>query len=409
MVPVATGIADYSYDHADRITAAGSTGYTVDANGNTTVRGGDNFAYDQANRLKTATVGGTTTTYVYDGDGKRTSATVGTNSPITYAYDVGRSLATLLSDGSRKYVYGVGLAYTVDNSNAVQVYHTDALGSVRAMTDATGALVQTFQTDAFGVATVTQGTSTQLFGFTGEQRDSDGLMYLRARYYDPVASRFLSRDSMPGYLVAPLSLNRYTYVQNNPINQTDPSGMAAGDGSSIWSKVWDAVKQGISQAIDDSFCNKPMSLAGCPRGPITVTNGGAPVKILLPGDLYDASTAKASMSGASPSGGNGRQTVRLWRAVEKDELADIQRYGDYGIHPNSTFKRFAFSEADIDTFIRANPTREYTKTYIDIPADKLNLMDVPYVDTGGAGYTVGIDVYDHPEFYEWFDDIHIVP
>jgi YD repeat-containing protein len=118
-----------TYDRADRIQSAGSTSYTVDANGNLTNRGGDTFAYDQANRLKTATIGGTTSSYSYDGDGKRSSKTV-SGQTTGYVYDVG-SLPDVLHDGTLKYVCGVGLAYAVDISGNPLVYHTDGLGSVR--------------------------------------------------------------------------------------------------------------------------------------------------------------------------------------------------------------------------------------------------------------------------------------
>src|SRR5207247_133003 len=130
---------------------AGTTGYTVDANGNTTARGTDAFAYDQANRLTSATVAGTTTAYAYDGDGNRASSTTG-GSTTSYAYDADRPLPVVLSDGLRKYVWGNGLAYAVDvATGALSVPHADALGSVRALTDATGALIQRDDTDPFGV------------------------------------------------------------------------------------------------------------------------------------------------------------------------------------------------------------------------------------------------------------------
>jgi len=104
----------------------------------------------QANRLISATVGGGTSTY--DGDGKRTSKTVD-GVTTSYVYDVAGGLPMLLDDGARKYVWGAGgLAFTVDKGTAaVQVYHTDGLGSVRAITDSTGSVTQTYQTDEFGV------------------------------------------------------------------------------------------------------------------------------------------------------------------------------------------------------------------------------------------------------------------
>ncbi len=98
--------------------------------------------------------------------------------------------------------------------------------------------------------------------------------------------------------------------------------------------------------------------------------------------------------------------TRLWRAVEGPELADVKRFGDYNIHPNSTFKRFAFQEKSLDDFIRANPDRSYAKTYIDLPNDKLRFM-TEHPDPGGVGRSIGIDVYETPEFYKWFSGVTI--
>ena len=149
-------------------------------------RGSYSFTYDQANRLKSATVSGTTTNYVYD---------------------VNASLPNVLTDGTLKYVYGLGLAYAMDGGGNVQVYHTDGLGSVRAITDANGNVIATYQTEEFGIPTQTQGTSTQPFQYTGQQRDAEsGLYYLRARMYDPSIARFLSRDSVFEAITNPLGI-----------------------------------------------------------------------------------------------------------------------------------------------------------------------------------------------------------
>ncbi|MBI4492852.1 MAG: hypothetical protein HY690_08685, partial [Chloroflexi bacterium] len=237
---------NYSYDRADRITTAGTMSYTVNSNGNLVARGPDTFAYDQANRVKTATIGSTSSTYGYDGDGKRVSATVGANSTVTY-YDVNGSLPVVLDDGTRKYVWGLGLAYAVDNAGNVEVYHEDGLGSVRAITDASAQVVQTYQSDEFGVASLTQvapGVQSQPFQYTGEPRDGEtGFVNLRARLYDPATGRFLQRDPFPGFDTDPLSLNRYSYVANDPINATDPSGqnplLAACAGGALSSVAFD--------------------------------------------------------------------------------------------------------------------------------------------------------------------------
>ncbi|MBI4494023.1 MAG: RHS repeat-associated core domain-containing protein [Chloroflexi bacterium] len=244
----------YSYDRADRIQSAGATAYTVDANGNLTARGTDSFAYDQGNRLKSATVTGVTTSYVFDGDGKRASMPSGVTT-TSYLYDVSATLPVLLEDGSRKYVWGQGLAYAVDSLGSVEVQHADGLGSVRALTDGNAQVVQTYQSDEFGVQTQSQGTRNQPFEYTGEQRDAEtGFVYLRARVYDPQMGRFLQRDwiakSGPGIS----GWNRYAYAANDPANLTDPSGFAAGnpaDGISLGEGVvWE------DSGAPDSECAK---------------------------------------------------------------------------------------------------------------------------------------------------------
>ena len=67
-------------------------------------------------------------------------------------------------------------------------------------------------------------TQRSAFAYNGEARDDTGLDYLRARYYDSQGGTFLTEDSYPGEDTGPLSQNRYSYVQNNPVNYTDPSG-----------------------------------------------------------------------------------------------------------------------------------------------------------------------------------------
>ena len=61
--------------------------------------------------------------------------------------------------------------------------------------------------------------------YAGEYYDEEsGLYYLRARYYDPSIGRFISMDSYEGDITNPLSLNLYTYVENDPLSYVDPSG-----------------------------------------------------------------------------------------------------------------------------------------------------------------------------------------
>lgn len=118
--------------------------------------------------------------------------------PITrYVTDPAAGLPVTLDDGSHTYVWGQGLAYAVSGTT-IEVYQTDRLGSVRAITDAAGAVTATYRTDEFGIPTASTGTSSQPFTFTGEPHDATGLTFLRARYYDPSLGRFMSRDTWAG-------------------------------------------------------------------------------------------------------------------------------------------------------------------------------------------------------------------
>lgn len=80
--------------------------------------------------------------------------------------------------------------------------------------------------DAYGNTTVNTGSPlNNPYQYNAEYTDSStGNQYLRARYYDPASGRFLTKDTYLGETNDPLSLNLYTYAQNNPINYVDPSG-----------------------------------------------------------------------------------------------------------------------------------------------------------------------------------------
>jgi RHS repeat-associated protein len=105
-----------------------------------------------------------------------------------------------------------------NSQNKKFYYHTDGLGSTTAITSSTGAVVKTYQYDVFGAIRAQTGTQPNEFTFTGEQVDGSGLQYLRARYYDNVAGRFVTQDPLP-------LLQRYPYVGDNPVNYVDPYGL----------------------------------------------------------------------------------------------------------------------------------------------------------------------------------------
>src|SRR2546422_7035313 len=110
-------------------------------------------------------------------------------------------------------------------SSATSYYHADGLGSVTSLSNAAGALAQTYTFDSFGKQTASSGSLTNPFQYTGREFDSEtNLYFYRARYYDPNVGRFLSEDQKDIGAMGEWS-NLYFYVKNSPVNLVDPFGL----------------------------------------------------------------------------------------------------------------------------------------------------------------------------------------
>jgi len=126
-----------------------------------------------------------------------------------------------------------------DTENEMVYLHTDHLGSIQSISDASGNLIEEYSYDAWGLRRDPQTweafteipESSVDRGFTGhEHLDIFSLVNMNGRMYDPVIGLFLSPDpysQMPEYTQG---LNRYSYCLNNPLSHTDPSGYSIGDG-----------------------------------------------------------------------------------------------------------------------------------------------------------------------------------
>jgi RHS repeat-associated protein len=238
----AEGVTSYTYDANDRLlteTLGGQvTQYAYDNNGNplSQVRSAiDQVVYhwNTQNELTGADItdgGGTRqVAYQYDADGIRVTSRVG-GQETRYLIDANQPTAQVVLEyspgGSNEvaYVYGID-RISQDRGGARSYYHVDGLASTRALTDATGTVTDRYTYDAFGRLLAQTGTTVNTYLFAGEQRDFNvGLDYLRARYMDFSAGRFVGRDPFGGYQEDPLSLNPYVYAHLNPADHVDPSG-----------------------------------------------------------------------------------------------------------------------------------------------------------------------------------------
>jgi RHS repeat-associated protein len=256
----------YSYDANGNRTSGGTTAttdnqlasdatytYTYDKNGNMTGKvrkdgtGSTLYAWDSRNRLTDVTFedgSGTVTGsvhYAYDANNNRISKTVkdaAGNVTLSEFYGYDGSNLLLVLDGSgnvkNRYLNGpsedqVLAEETNITSNGAGDTHwalTDHEGSVRDVVGNSGTVLDHIQYDSFGnVLSQTDAAYAMRMGYTGQVQDAEtGLNYDHARYYDPATGRFLSTDPS-GFSAG--DTNLYRYVNNSPLDNTDPTGLCA--------------------------------------------------------------------------------------------------------------------------------------------------------------------------------------
>ena len=186
------------------------------------------FVFDARDNLRQVTIGGIMVgQFLYDDDGLRIEK-LGDRGTERYTFD---DLSVLTqSDETNttlaKYDYGPNHLLSLDHqSEGLQFYLHDGLNSVSNLTTANGGIQARYQYDAFGNYRSQVGASFNRFGFTGHEVDTEtGLMYFKARFYDPETGRFLSQDAYQGTQDNPPSLHRYLYAYGNPTYYTDPTG-----------------------------------------------------------------------------------------------------------------------------------------------------------------------------------------
>ena len=156
------------------------------------------------------------------------SATTTWSRTTNYLYDGYNLLEEI--DGSGNLLARYTQATKVDEplfelrSGTTSYYEQDALGSVSSLSDASGALANTYSYDSFGKLLSSSGTLTNPFQFTGREFDAEtGLRYYRFRYFDPTIGRFISEDPV-GF---DGGINFYRYAQNNPSLLIDPFGLSS--------------------------------------------------------------------------------------------------------------------------------------------------------------------------------------
>jgi RHS repeat-associated protein len=199
----------------------------IDSNGNlaTKTEGSDSWGYEWNARNQLTRV---TKNYVeqarfgYDPLGRRVERVAG-GVATSYTYDANSILREVTGSTTLKYVHGPTIDEPLvreDGSGSFNYYHADPLGSIAKRTNQVGAVIQEYRYDAWGNIEI--GATESGFAFTSREWDPDlGLAYYRARFYDSKVGRFIGEDPIK----FSEGTNLYTYVGNDPVNSTDPSGL----------------------------------------------------------------------------------------------------------------------------------------------------------------------------------------
>ena len=171
--------------------------------------------------------------------------------------DRGRSMSHVLCETddtgtiTAYYIQGPLLVSRIGADGSQRYYHTNSIGNVVALTDENELITDRYAYTPFGLLTK-EGTTDNPFtyvGGLGVMAESDGLYFMRARFYDPDTGRFLGKDPVLGVLTEPQSLHRYVYVLNRPVVLVDASGLSCKGG-------WQECKSGeCLEAIENLFCN----------------------------------------------------------------------------------------------------------------------------------------------------------
>ncbi len=207
-----------------------------DAIGNLTNDGSNSYSYDYENHLSSIN-GGLSATYRYDALGRRVEKQTPAGTE-RYYYSLDNIIEERDGNGSvlATYVYGNATdeILSMRRNGQDYYYHQDGQGSVVALTDGGGSVVERYSYEAYGAPTIydpawNTRTATAVgnhYLYTGRFWDSEsGLYYNRARYYDPENGRFINRDPIGTWGDLHNQGNAYAYVGNDPLNYTDPTGL----------------------------------------------------------------------------------------------------------------------------------------------------------------------------------------
>jgi RHS repeat-associated protein len=235
----ASVVTTYSYNNADQLTQETTDGnsivYTHDDNGALTFKDSDsdpNVTYGHNLRGRLAQVdieNGATVEYLYNPDGIRVRSVVDGNA-TDYVIDPHNhtgyaQVLKEVGDSNTVYVTGLDVLAQATGASDPKYLLYDGHGSVRALANTAGSIVERYNYESYGKLHNFAGTPSTNLLYSGEWRDQQtGLDNLRSRWYEPLTGRFNRMDELAGNNHDPQSLHKYLYCGANPVMNVDPSG-----------------------------------------------------------------------------------------------------------------------------------------------------------------------------------------
>jgi RHS repeat-associated protein len=202
----------FTYDNANRLESYNSSAVSHDDAGRIIGLDGATYSYNDRDQI-TSITGSLSASHAYNGDGHRVKRTI-SGQTTRFVIDPNRGLPEVLAETSdsgtvlRNYVYGYGLVEQIDSAKTARYYHFDPTGSTLALTNAAGAVTDSYAYTPYGETTVS-GSTVNPFRYVGKlgvMDDGNGMQYMRARYYRPDVARFMSLDALAGAVDKPQSL-----------------------------------------------------------------------------------------------------------------------------------------------------------------------------------------------------------
>ncbi|MBR4085805.1 MAG: RHS repeat-associated core domain-containing protein, partial [Lachnospiraceae bacterium] len=202
-------MSELVYDCRNRLVSAGGITYTYDAENIRIKSENADYVEEYVTDTVSASLSRVLTMTVYE---KKAGVTETNGTTTTYLY--GQGLISEETEGT--YLY----------------HHYNNLGSTMKLTDNEGQVVETYTYGVYGELLSGDETLTRFLynGRCGVSTEANGLYYMRHRYYNPTIKRFINQDILTGSLDNSQSLNRYSYVQGNPVSYTDPFGLSPVNG-----------------------------------------------------------------------------------------------------------------------------------------------------------------------------------